>query len=144
MTKQKIVLVCALGLFILAGLCPPWVSTYDVINRPAGDSFYEFILASPEQAKIDVPRLLIEWVCIAAAGAVGWVLTTSVTRDRKGAAGKTREAEAPLPNTTASTPPLQAGGKLMPSKDKGDILTGVSILLIAFIVLTLLLWLTKR
>jgi hypothetical protein len=86
---RKTVIALAAAGFIMTGLFPPWFETLDA--RGSGDDQaharidrgYSFIFSPPSPPKelwqfatikIDGPRLLIQWSCIAVAGAAAWFL----------------------------------------------------------------------
>jgi hypothetical protein len=67
--SSKVVMLCGLLVFLLAGLFPPW-------RLPGADAGYSFILSPPSPScHLDAVRLLVEWACILAAGGVAWVVT---------------------------------------------------------------------
>ncbi len=86
--RKTIIALAAAG-FIMMGLYPPWFETLDA--RGSGDDQaharidrgYSFIFSPPSPPKelwqfatikIDGSRLLIQWSCIAVAGAAAWFL----------------------------------------------------------------------
>jgi hypothetical protein len=83
LTSRKIAVIVAAFAFVLAGLFPPWLHTYD---GPAGharsDAGYAFILSPPPLkgmperygVQLDTSRLLIEWVCVFAVSGTVWYL----------------------------------------------------------------------
>ena len=77
MKLRRIVIVTAI-VFVLAGLVPPWVQTYD-----RGDAGYAFILTPPKNVRVrlDTSRLMVEWACILAVAGVVWFL--SITKEAK-------------------------------------------------------------
>ena len=81
--SRKITLAVAAAAFVLAGLFPPWLKTFDAqaihSRRNAG---YAFILSPPEPEghrpydgiQLDTTRLLIEWSCILVFAGTAWFL----------------------------------------------------------------------
>lgn len=78
--KQRKVVIVGIVLFILMGLFPPWTYTLSAHSikreKPAG---YALIISSPEPeknsmvfgVKIDVPRLIIQWIVLVATTSFG-------------------------------------------------------------------------
>ncbi|HEV2210777.1 MAG TPA: hypothetical protein VG167_18540 [Verrucomicrobiae bacterium] len=68
------------ALFVLAGLCPPWVQVGTTSSnfRSRLDAGYHPILSPPEAAsrfaavQIDTSRLVVEWLCILVAALAVW------------------------------------------------------------------------
>ena len=91
MTRPKTVLLCGAVAVLLSGLLPPWIYTFSnsgsVSVRIAGYKFLltppvpEFQQAVPEAQqdprfgiRLDVSRLAVEWLCIAAAMGAAWLV----------------------------------------------------------------------
>jgi hypothetical protein len=89
--KQKIVCLIGVGVIILMTLIPPWY--YHVASRRVGDrqivfehqGNYGFLFSPPDPpdfgyrnyciARIDLSRLLVQWVVVAiATGGIVWFL----------------------------------------------------------------------
>jgi hypothetical protein len=71
---QKIILLCGAVAFILCGLFPPWLFiSYEGHTHAAG---FKFILSPTTNGnfKLDIPRLTVEWLCIAVATGTVWLL----------------------------------------------------------------------
>src|SRR6266436_4996606 len=90
MREQKVIVLCASLAILISALFPPWLSTWDSSGtreiegaRSQCDLGYHPIFRPPKPRghgwpagiKLDTTRLLIEWVCIAAAGCAAWVMT---------------------------------------------------------------------
>jgi hypothetical protein len=90
---QKFTLFCGVVVFVLCGLFPPWLYTYDVTaTHSRSDAGYSFILSPPlkrgrittaDGIQLDTSRLLIEWACILAATGAGWLLTTGKSKGKE-------------------------------------------------------------
>lgn len=99
---QKGILICGAVVFVLCGLFPPWLYTYDVTGTHSrSDAGYYFVLTPPGPKpsygnstgiQLDTSRLLIEWACILAATGAGWVIFIP----RKPAKEQRKEANDPL------------------------------------------------
>lgn len=64
--RQKIIVWCATGLIVLTGLFPPWANT-----SSSGDYSYGWrFIVYYGRGRLDIIRLLVEWVIIAAPSAV--------------------------------------------------------------------------
>jgi hypothetical protein len=71
---QKFILFCGVVLFVFCGLFPPWLYISDRGHtRSAG---YSFILSAPPDARLDISRLAVEWLCIAVATGTVWLLVS--------------------------------------------------------------------
>lgn len=82
-SNKRFFIMAGIAFFVLAGLFPPWTYTYELPNRyseePAGYSFIAF--APPRRGKsfrhgvkMDMQRLLVQWVITIAACGCGVVL----------------------------------------------------------------------
>ncbi len=77
--RQRWVIAVFVALFVLSALFPPWMNRYDaVVVRGQTPIGYAFIASPPApiafgDVKIDVSRLLIEWVVLIVA-AVSFVV----------------------------------------------------------------------
>ena len=84
--NQRLVVMIGIALIVFMGLFPPWTHTYKArttySEEPAGYSF----IASPPRPKrinpwygygikIDISRLLIQWVVVITASGCGVLLT---------------------------------------------------------------------
>ena len=73
-STQKFILFCGVVLFVFCGLFPPWLYISDRGHtRSAG---YSFILSAPPDARLDISRLAVEWLCIAVATGTVWLLVS--------------------------------------------------------------------
>lgn len=84
--KQQKIVIVGIVLFALMGLFPPWTYTVDAQaihrERPAG---YTLIISPPEPeekaiafgVKIDISRLVIQWLVLVAATGLGVIATRS-------------------------------------------------------------------
>ena len=75
---QKFILLCGSFMFVLCGIFPPWL---DISNQGhTRSTAYSFILSPPATAsgsygvELDIPRLVVEWLCILAVTAVVWII----------------------------------------------------------------------
>jgi hypothetical protein len=69
-SKQNIVLWVALALFLIAGLLPPWQSGHQAYGVSFwASSEYHVLFTCPQErfVRIDLPRLIAEWIMIIAA-----------------------------------------------------------------------------
>lgn len=80
---QKFILLCGAVVFVLIGLFPPWLYTYDVTaTHSRSNAGCSFILSPPLPRgnnndygiQIDMSRLLIEWACVLAAIGAAWMI----------------------------------------------------------------------
>lgn len=84
--KQQKIVIIGVVLFVLMGLIPPWTYTLETqaIHRakPAG---YALIISPPDPEKnaaafgvrIDISRLIIQWLVLTAATSLGAYITRS-------------------------------------------------------------------
>lgn len=84
--KQQKIVIVGVVLFVLMGLIPPWTYTLEAQTihrvRPAG---YALIISPPDPeenaaafgVKIDISRLIIQWLVLAAATGLGAFITRS-------------------------------------------------------------------
>ncbi len=81
MSQRVRVCVCVgIVLFILAALVPPWIGVHT--GGPIG--YAPLCLPPGEYVEIDLPRLIVEWLVIAAAtGGAVLLLSKSVGPSRK-------------------------------------------------------------
>lgn len=89
--KQRKVVILGIVLFILMGLFPPWIYTLNAqsINRekPAG---YALIISPPEPeknavafgVKIDISRLIVQWLVLATATGFGVFMASQRNGDK--------------------------------------------------------------
>jgi len=89
--KQRKVVIIGIVLFIIMGLFPPWIYTLNAesVNRekPAG---YALIISPPEPeknavvfgVKIDISRLIIQWLVLAAATGFGVFVASQSNGDK--------------------------------------------------------------
>jgi hypothetical protein len=100
---QKFTLFFGAVVFVLCGLFPPWLYTYDVTaTHSRSNAGCAFILSPPlprensdaHGIQIDTSCLLIEWACILAATGAGWLLTNEKRK------GKEQLLQKPAPATT--------------------------------------------
>lgn len=81
--------MCGSLAFLLCGLFPPWLQTYDEGNvlahtialaeKSAG---FSFIFIAPSGGnRVDTARLGVEWLCVLAATGAAWVLLANPRRD---------------------------------------------------------------
>jgi len=75
---SKLIMLVGAVAFILCGLLPPWL---DISNQGhTRATAYSFILSPPPTkeysygVKIDISRLVVEWLCILAVTAVAWII----------------------------------------------------------------------
>ena len=77
------ILLCAVAAFMLCSLFPPWLSTLNTSGiHSERDAGYHFIFTPPAPAydsryygvRLDCARLMIEWLSIAAASGVTWLV----------------------------------------------------------------------
>lgn len=91
---QKFTLFCGTVVFVLCGLFPPWLYTYDSTGTHArSNAGCSFILSPPlnlnrgtstaNGIQLDTTRLLIEWACVLAATGAGWLLTTGKSKGQE-------------------------------------------------------------
>lgn len=93
--QKRIVAAVAVAIFA-SGLFPPWLATFDVTashdstgKHSEMDAGYHLVITPPKPVndqrafgiKLDSSRLLLEWVCIMAAGVAAWVLVASPKKD---------------------------------------------------------------
>jgi len=88
--KQRKIVIVGVVLFVLMGLFPPWTYTLDAPSvhreKPAG---YALIISPPGPEKhapaygvrIDISRLIVQWLVLAAATGLGVYMTR--TQDKK-------------------------------------------------------------
>jgi hypothetical protein len=94
MNKTKAVVQCGALAFILCGLFPPWLYTFNSSDRNDAASSersvgFRFILNAPDPSddrngcgvRIDTVRLGIEWLCVLVATGAAWVLVAKPGRD---------------------------------------------------------------
>lgn len=84
--KQQKIVIFGVVLFALMGFFPPWTYTVDTQQvrreRPAG---YALIISPPEPegnavaygVRIDVSRIVIQWLVLVAATGLGVIVTRS-------------------------------------------------------------------
>ena len=84
-STQRAVLLAGIAVIVLMGVFPPWTYTFKsratYSEEPAG---YSFIASPPSRrgnnlmhgVKIDMPRLVIQWVLAIAASGFGVLVTT--------------------------------------------------------------------
>jgi hypothetical protein len=82
--NQRKIVMTGLILFLLLGLFPPWTYTLDAqsIHREK-PAYYSFIALPPKPefnsvthgVKIDISRLIVQWVILAAAVSLGVFVT---------------------------------------------------------------------
>jgi hypothetical protein len=81
--RRKIIVVASAAVFLLVGLFPPWVQTFDLNSTHTRTAAgYAFIMSPPAPAEysysigiqLDTPRLVIELACVLAFGIAAWVL----------------------------------------------------------------------
>jgi hypothetical protein len=113
----KIILVLAALAIVVSGLFPPWLYTIyatgtreEVGYRSEKSAGYHFLLRPPPPeiddhpgfgVKLDGERLLIEWVCIVAAGTAAWTIVGMSLRrvseaDQEAEAGGSRGQRAKI------------------------------------------------
>lgn len=83
--NQRLIIIIGMAIIVFMGLFPPWTYTFKVQSiyseKPAG---YSFIASPPAKnsndqrqgIKIDMSRLLIQWVVVIAASGCGVLLAT--------------------------------------------------------------------
>lgn len=88
--KQRKIVIVGVVLFILMGLFPPWTYTLDAQSihreKPAG---YALIISPPGPeknapafgVKIDISRLIVQWLVLAATTGLGVFMTR--TQDKE-------------------------------------------------------------
>jgi len=85
--KQRKIVIIGVVLFVLMGLFLPWKHTLDYESirweRPAG---YAFIALPPEPegaigARIDISRLIVQWLILAAASSLGMFMTRTQEKE---------------------------------------------------------------
>ncbi len=82
--KQIRLIIVSVTVFVLIGLFPPWVYTLDTANmhteKPAG---FALIVKPPTPerdapafgVRLDMSRLFVEWLILAASASLGLLLT---------------------------------------------------------------------
>ena len=84
---EKTILLCTVVLVVIAGLFPPWINIRGdegaLISHPVG---YGFLLDPPRTRlsggiALDLPRLVIEWIMLAAMGGAGLMLPAKAKGD---------------------------------------------------------------
>ena len=107
--NQRIIITISIAVIVLMGLFPPWTytfkSTMTYSEEPAG---YSFIASAPERrqalkthgVKLDILRLLVQWVVVFAALSAG-VLITARRKDEQD-----QPALSPQQSTVV-TPPIE-------------------------------------
>lgn len=79
--RRKIIVATAAVLFLVAGLFPPWIQTYDLNEtHTQSDAGYAFLLSPPPPRdytyavgiKLDRTRLTVELACVLAVGIGVW------------------------------------------------------------------------
>jgi len=119
--NQKTVVVLALAIIFIMGICPPWNYTFKGEGfysvRPAG---YHFLLMPPEtkdhrssprsrhNVALDFPRLFLQWFLVVVAGTsvIVFLGRGNVSRrEDKKHARELRKKEAPPPIIDKESPP---------------------------------------
>jgi hypothetical protein len=99
MLTKQIVLIFSAVAFLACGLCPPWVCVYKVEGAYLEkDGGYGLIFAPPSpdshvdklpgwqgtgstwSTKIDMSRLVVEWVCVCALTGLAWFFVAKSNR----------------------------------------------------------------
>ena len=90
MNKTKAVVGCGALAFIICGLFPPWLYTFNQSSASSEISAeFRFISNAPDPSdsrngcgvRIDTVRLGIEWLCVLAATGAAWALVAKPGRD---------------------------------------------------------------